>query len=162
MSKLILRSSAFADGQPIPKRHTGEGQDLSPALAWDGAPAGTQQFALICDDPDAPTPQPWVHWVIYAIGGDVRSLPEGVLAQPQLDAPPGALQGANSWRSGRTIGYRGPMPPPGHGVHHYHFKLYALDSPLTLAPGTPKEALLKAMQGHVLAEAELIGTYERQ
>jgi hypothetical protein len=125
-------------------------------------PAGARELALICDDPDAPTPQPWVHWVIYGIAADVRALPEGIPKDPQLTKPIGARQGKNSWDSGATIGYRGPMPPPGHGTHHYHFKLYALDKRLELASSATKEQLLAAMKGHVLGEAELIGTYERK
>jgi Raf kinase inhibitor-like YbhB/YbcL family protein len=125
-------------------------------------PEGTQQLALICDDPDAPTPEPWVHWVIYGINADVRKLPEGVPNEPQLAKPIAARQGKNSWDSGATIGYRGPMPPPGHGTHHYHFKLYALDKPLDLAHSATKKQLLAAMKDHILAQAELIGTYERK
>ncbi len=157
-----LSSSAFDAGKPIPRKYSGEGNDVSPPLAWDGAPEGTKEFALICDDPDAPTPKPWVHWVIYGIAADVRQLPEGVKREPQLREPVAAKQGKNSWDSGATIGYRGPMPPPGHGTHRYHFKLYALDIPLELAPSATKDQLLAAIKGHVLAEAELIGTYERK
>ena len=153
----VIRSSAFAAGEAIPRRHTGQGEDLSPPLTWEGAPGATRELALIVDDPDAPSPQPWVHWVICKIPADVTQLPEGVPTSGRLSDPPGAVQGANSWP---TIGYRGPMPPAGHGVHHYHFKLYALDGELTAEPGLDKAELLKAMKGHILAEAELIGTYE--
>jgi Raf kinase inhibitor-like YbhB/YbcL family protein len=156
-----IRSSAFENGQPIPKRHTGDGEDLSPPLAWDGVPEGTKELALIVDDPDAPTPQPWVHWVLYKIPGDVRELPEAIAVGGRVERPRAALQGRNSWSSGKTIGYRGPAPPPKHGVHHYRFKLFALDVPLRLNPSLDKAAVLKAMQGHVLAEGELVGTYER-
>ena len=121
-------------------------------------PDEARELALICDDPDAPTPQPWVHWLIYKITADTTGLPEQVPPAAKLDAPVGALQGLNSWQ---TIGYRGPAPPPGHGTHHYHFKLYALDATLDLAEALDKPALLKAMAGHVLAEGELVGTYER-
>jgi Raf kinase inhibitor-like YbhB/YbcL family protein len=158
---MVLRSAAFAEGKPIPTKYSGEGKDVSPPLEWDKVPDGTKQFALICDDPDAPTPQPWVHWMIYALPADVRALPEGVPAEPKLKSPPGTLQGKNSWPSGQTIGYRGPMPPPGHGVHHYHFKLLALDAALDLKPGLDKTTLLKATEGHILAEGRLIGTYQR-
>jgi Raf kinase inhibitor-like YbhB/YbcL family protein len=158
-----LASSAFKDGQAIASKHTGEGADLSPPLTWDGAPAGSKEFALVCDDPDAPTPEPWVHWIIYGIGPDVRALPEGVKSNvPQLNEAVVARQGKNSWPSGVTTGYRGPLPPPGHGIHHYHFKLYALDKRLDLAPAATKQQLLEAMKGHVLGEAELVGTYERK
>jgi Raf kinase inhibitor-like YbhB/YbcL family protein len=158
-----LSSMAFKNGEAIPKKHTGEGQDVSPPLAWEGAPASTRALALICDDPDAPTDEPWVHWVIYNIGPGVNSLPEGVPSgEATLQKPIEAQQGSNSWPSGVTIGYRGPMPPPGHGTHHYHFKLHALDARLDIKPPATKKDVLDAMRGHVLAEAELVGTYERK
>lgn len=147
---LTVTSSAFEPGAQIPKTYTGEGDDISPPLSWTGAPEGTKEFALICDDPDAPRREPWVHWVIYKIPGDRNYLPEGSAA--------GAVEGKNS--SGHT-GYGGPMPPPGHGVHHYQFKIYALGQPLDLQPGASKAQLLKAMEGHVLAKGGLVGTYER-
>jgi Raf kinase inhibitor-like YbhB/YbcL family protein len=155
---MALRSDAFADGQVIPRRYTADGEDLSPPLNWTGVPQGTQELALIVDDPDAPRAEPWVHWVLYKIPADVQALPEGLPPTPTLDFPPGARQGKNSWG---TYGYRGPAPPRGHGTHHYHFRLYALDAPLATAQGLDKQGLLKAMKGHVLAEAELVGTYER-
>ncbi len=154
---IALRSGAFEDGKPIPKVHTGEGADLSPALSWPAPPAGTKQWALIVDDPDAPRPLPWVHWVVYGIPAEATSLPEGAGAKGKTAT--GVLEGKNS--SGRT-GWAGPMPPPGHGVHHYHFKLYALDVELSLEPGLTKRQLLDAIAGHVLAEGELVGTYERK
>jgi Raf kinase inhibitor-like YbhB/YbcL family protein len=120
-------------------------------LHANGAPEGTRELALICDDPDAPVPQPWVHWVLYKIPADRTSLGEGDNG--------GGEEGITGWGE---PGYRGPMPPPGHGVHRYFFKLYALDQPVNLAPGASKEELLAAIEGHTLAEAELIGTYERK
>jgi Raf kinase inhibitor-like YbhB/YbcL family protein len=160
--KFQLTSSAFKNGQPIPRKFTGEGDDVSPPLNWDEPPDGTEELALICDDPDAPSAEPWVHWVIYGMPAGVRSLPEGIAAkQPELKNPVAARQGKNSWDSGVTVGYRGPMPPPSHGTHHYHFKLYALDHKLELGPSATKNQLSAAMKGHVLGEAELIGTYER-
>lgn len=160
--KMKLTSPAFEPGQPIPKQYTGEGADVSPPLEWSNVPEGTQEFALICDDPDAPTAEPWVHWVIYKIPADVTKLPEGIAKTPRLSVPPGALQGKNSWPGGQTIGYRGPMPPPGHGRHRYYFRLYALDKKLDLEPGLTKKQLLEAMKGHILGEGELMGTYERR
>jgi len=157
-----LRSTAFAEGEPIPTKYTGEGQDVSPPLTWSGLPAGTRELALVCDDPDAPTAEPWVHWVIYKIPGDVAELPEGVAKTPHLKQLSGAIQGKNSWPSGQTIGYRGPMPPPGHGRHRYYFKLYALDVKLVLEPGATKTQLLTEISGHVLGEGQLMGTYERR
>ena len=155
-----IESTAFDPNQPIPKKFTGEGDDISPPLTFANLPDGTGELALICDDPDAPTPEPWVHWVIYKIPATTTALSQALAPAPQISEPDGALQGLNSWPSD-NIGYRGPMPPPGHGVHHYHFKLYALDQPLELQPGLSKNQLLAAMQNHILAQAELIGTYQR-
>src|SRR5262245_10597856 len=112
-----LRSPAFEPGQPIPKKHTGDGEDVSPPLTWDGVPDGTQEIALLCDEPDAPSREPWVHWVLYKISPDVRELPEGLPPRERLESPAGALQGRNSWTTGRTTGYRGPNPPS--GTHRY-------------------------------------------
>jgi Raf kinase inhibitor-like YbhB/YbcL family protein len=155
---MTVQTTAFPSGQAIPARFTGDGKDVSPALTWTEPPAGTKELALIVDDPDAPTAEPWVHWVIYKIPPDVRALAEGVPTRPALDRPAGAIQGNNSWG---TVGYRGPAPPKGHGTHHYHFRLYALDAPLQAAAGLEKNALLKLMKGHILAQAELVGTYQR-
>lgn len=155
---MILKSTAFKEGQVIPKKHTGEGEDLSPALEWSGAPAGTKQFALICDDPDAPVSEPWVHWVIYGIPAKATKLPEGVPQTDKLADLAGAAQGLNTWP--RT-GYNGPMPPQGHGWHRYYFKLYALAVELGIKPGATKKDLLAAMKGHILAEAQLMGKYRR-
>ena len=115
-------------------------------------------MALIVDDPDAPSAEPWVHWVLYKIPPSTTALAEGVPTTRTLSQPFGAVQGINSWR---TVGYRGPAPPPGHGTHHYHFKLYALDAVLPLEAGLDKKKLLAAMAGHVVGETELIGTYSR-
>lgn len=155
-----VTSDAFAHGERIPKRHAypGEGDNVSPALAWDGVPAAARQLALICDDPDAPRPEPWVHWVLYGIDPVTRALPEGLPADGDLAAPIAARQGRNSWDE---TGWGGPMPPKGHGTHHYHFRLYALDAPVRLEAGATKEQLLAAMKGHVLATGELTGTYAR-
>jgi Raf kinase inhibitor-like YbhB/YbcL family protein len=146
-----VSSPVFEAGGAIPRKHTGEGQDVSPPLEWGGVPEGTEEIALICDDPDAPTPEPFVHWVVYKIPADRTGFPEGSTQE--------ALEGENDF--GR-MGYGGCMPPEGHGVHHYHFKVYALDTKLETAAGLTKDQLLEAMEGHVLAEGELIGTYERK
>ncbi|MEE8451066.1 MAG: YbhB/YbcL family Raf kinase inhibitor-like protein [Thermoguttaceae bacterium] len=156
-----VTSSAFEDGQPIPRKYTGEGQDVSPPLAWSGLPEGTKELVLICDDPDAPTAEPWVHWVIYKIPATVTGLPEGIGHKPRLTRPPGAMQGKNSWPVGQTVGYRGPMPPPGHGTHRYYFKLYALEARMVVEPGVDKNTILDEIRGHVLAEGQLLGTYQR-
>ena len=153
-----LRSAAFENGQPVPARHGGDGEDLSPALSWSDPPPGTRELVLVVDDPDAPSPQPWVHWVLYKIPAATRSLSEGIAPTQSVPNPSGALQGKNSWGS---VGYRGPSPPRGHGVHHYHFQLYALDAKLPLDAGLDKTALLDAVSGHVLARTELLGTYQR-
>jgi Raf kinase inhibitor-like YbhB/YbcL family protein len=159
MSKLLLTSAAFENGKPVPRKYTGDGDDVSPPLAWSNVPAGTRQFALIVDDPDAPTPEPWVHWVLYQLAGSATSLPERIPPAARVAVCGGLLQGQNSWP--RSTGYRGPAPPKGHGVHHYHFRLYALNTELDLKAGLDKAGLLAAIQGHVLSTAELIGTYER-
>jgi len=156
--KITLESPAFAPGKPVPKRYTGEGEDISPPLKWSGVPKEAKELALICDDPDAPRPEPWVHWVIYKLPANLTELPENVSKQASPARPAGAVQGKNSWGK---IGYGGPMPPPGHGVHHYHFKLYALDAVLDLPPGLTKDDLLKKIRPHIIAEGELIGTYQR-
>ena len=158
---LQISSSAFEAGHPIPKRYTGDGDDVSPPLTWSSLPEDTAELALICDDPDAPTAEPWVHWVIYKIPGDLPGLLENVEPVETPEDVPGVAQGVNSWTSRRTMGYRGPAPPPGHGIHHYHFTIYALDAPLDVEPGLSKADLLAALSGHVLESAELVGTYER-
>ncbi len=160
-AKIRVTSTAFGEGASIPRKYTGEGDDVSPPLAWSDLPEGTAELALIVDDPDAPTPEPWVHWVMYKLPATCAGLPEGVAKVLRPADPAGAVQGKNSWTSGQTIGYRGPMPPPGHGVHRYRFQLYALRSKLTAEPGLTKQALLKAMQGQVLGQGQLTGTYQR-
>lgn len=152
---IIVRSAAFAPGAAIPQRYSQDGENVSPPLTWDGLPPETRAVALIMDDPDAPRADPFVHWVAYGLPAD-RSLPEGVPTGSRGEG--GLLQGPNTYGH---PGYDGPKPPPGHGVHHYHFKLYALDETLDLALGLDKEGLLRAIRGHVLAEGELVGTYER-
>jgi Raf kinase inhibitor-like YbhB/YbcL family protein len=148
---LTVTSPDVKQGERIPKKHAcpPEGQNVVPAIAWTGAPPATKEFALICDDPDAPVAEPWVHWLVYKIAGSAKGLPAGMK---------GAAEGKNGWDQN---GWGGPLPPVGHGTHHYHFKVYALDANLTLAAGATKAALLKAMKGHVLAEGELMGTYSR-
>ena len=155
---LSIQSPAFGNNAAIPQRFSGDGEDVSPQLSWSGIPNGAEELALIMDDPDAPTPEPWVHWVIYKIQLDAGGLPENIAQTPSLATPAGALQGKNSWGN---VGYGGPAPPPGHGVHHYHFKLYALDAALNVSSGLTKAALLSAMEGHIMTQGELVGTYQR-
>lgn len=155
---ITVKSSAFSNNEPIPKQFTGDGQDISPPLSWTGLPKETAELALILDDPDAPTAEPWVHWVLYKIPAATDRLEERIPTDEKLSKPAGALQGKNNWN---TAGYRGPSPPKGHGVHHYHFKLYALDRALDVKAGLSKKDLLAAMKGRVIAQGELIGTYAR-
>ncbi len=155
MSQIQLTSAAFSHGAFIPRRYTREAEDISPPLAWTGVPAGARELALICDDPDAPRKDPWVHWVAYKIPAQWSELREG--ASGRKDA--GFLEGRNDFGE---LGYGGPMPPRGHGVHHYHFRLYALDAAIDAEPGMTKAQLLEAIGGHVLAVGELVGLYERK
>lgn len=150
--KFELTSPSFTDGNPIPADFSCKGRNISPALAWTEPPAGTQSFALIMDDPDAPSGI-WVHWIILNVPASSRGLPEAVPADPALSD--GSVQGVTSARS---VGYHGPCPPS--GTHRYFFKLYALDTVLSL-PNADKTQLLAAMEGHILGSAELMGTFSR-
>lgn len=154
---MTLTSPAFDAGASIPPLHTCDGSDISPALAWSGMPAGTKSLVLVVDDPDAPDPaapqRTWVHWVLYNIPPDAPGLPQGVTAHA---LPAGTHEGTNDWK--RT-GYGGPCPPIGR--HRYFHKLYALDTVLPDLHKPAKAQLEQAMHGHVLAQAELIGTYQR-
>lgn len=153
---MTLTSPAFAHGDPIPVRCTGEGADVSPPLSWQGVPAGAATLALIADDPDAPDPaaprRTWVHWVVADLPASVSVLSEGA---SRASMPAGAVEGRND--SG-GIGYEGPYPPVGR--HRYFFRLYALDTRLGLPEGTTRADVERAMEGHVLATAELMGTYQ--
>lgn len=151
---IILTSSAFDDGSPIPSQYTCDGRDISPPLAWTDPPAGTKSFALINDDPDAPMGT-WVHWVVYNMPASTRTLPEVFPADPEH--ADGTRQGMTDF--GR-IGYGGPCPPS--GTHRYFFKVYALDTALSLPPGATKATLEATMQGHILGQTQLIGTYRRR
>ena len=158
LAPFVLTSASFQHEGLIPVRHTCDGDDISPGLQWTGVPADTKSLALIVDDPDAPDPkapvQTWVHWVLYNIPPQALGLSEGVAA---ASLPPGTLQGLNDWR--RT-GYGGPCPPVAR--HRYFFKLFALDIQLPKLNIPTKTVLWKAMQGHVLASAELIGLYQKR
>lgn len=149
-----LKSQAFVSGSMIPSLYTCEGKNISPPLAWSGAPAGTKSFVLICDDPDAPVVT-WVHWVYYNIPTSVTSLPENV-SKTEKPAQ-GGIHGKSSFGD---FGYGGPCPP--WGTHRYFFKLYALDTVLTLPSGAKKKDVLKAMDKHVLGKTELMGTYKKK
>lgn len=153
MSDMRLASSAFENHKTIPTKHTGEGDDVSPELSWTRVPDGTRSFALICHDPDAPLVTPgsygFVHWVLYNIPASVHQLPEGVQDY---------TAGMNSFD---RSGYGGPMPPDGHGVHHYYFWLMALDEAFDLPPGLSMQALLEKIEPNVIGMNRLVGTYKR-
>ena len=155
---LTLASPAFDHEGAIPRRNTCEGDDVSPPLTWSDAPDGTKSFALIVDDPDAPDPDApqmtWVHWVLYDLPATIGALSEGVT---RASLPTGAKEGNNDWEK---AGYGGPCPPIGR--HRYFHKLYALDTVLPDLGAPTKAALERAIEGHVLAKAELIGTYEKE
>lgn len=155
---LSITSPAFSEGADIPRVYTCEGDDVSPELRWSGVPEGTRSLALIVDDPDAPDPAApkmvFVHWVLYDLPPDATGLPRGV---DSGSLPAGTREGLNDWD--RT-GYGGPCPPI--GEHRYFFKLYALDQQIGPLDPPTKTSLLEAMDGHVLAEAELVGTYAKQ
>lgn len=146
-----ITSPAFANAEQIPADYSCKGRNISPALIWSEPPAATQSFALIMDDPDAPMGT-WVHWVLFNIPASTRDLKEGTSTDPQLSD--GSLQGKTSAGSN---GYHGPCPPS--GIHRYFFKLYALDTMLDLSSNADKKDLLAAMEGHILANAELMGTF---
>lgn len=148
-----LRSPNFDEGAPIPIQYTSDASDFAPAMQWDDAPEGTQGFALICDDPDAPNGS-WTHWVVYGIPGAAFMLAAKL---PRMaEHPSGLKQGLNSWE---RLGWNGPCQPS--GTHRYIFTLYALDAVLELAPEATREALEAAMDGHILATASTMGTYSR-
>ena len=157
-----IRSSVFRNNDKMPVRYTGEGQDISPPLTWSEAPRETQEFALICEDPDAPIragkDHPFIHWMIYGIPPSITSLPEGLLPQIKIIAPFPTYQGVNSFGK---AGYGGPLPPMGHGPHHYIFRLYALSMKSNLQPGVAKDEFLRTIQSRILATTEIVATYER-
>jgi len=147
-----VTSTAFNDGELIPKKYTCDGENVSPPLAWADVPANAKSIALIVDDPDAPG-KTWVHWVVYDLPTSVTSLSENAAKAEQLG---GGKQGTNDFKK---IGYGGPCPPS--GAHRYYFKLYALNAETSLNPGATKEQLLQAMAGHIIAQGQLIGRYKR-
>ena len=152
---LHITSTAFSEGQPIPEKFTCQGRDLSPPLKWTSMPANTKSLALIADDPDAPAGT-WVHWVLYDLPATTTELAEDTPKSVSL--PGGAKQGFNDFR---RLGYGGPCPPPGQ-PHRYFFKLYALDKVLDLKPGATKKDVERAMENHILGQAQLMGTYQRK
>ena len=153
--EIQLSSDSFAPGMPIPVKYTQDGESISPALEWAGVPEHTASLVLICEDPDTPTPQPIVHWIAYNLPSHLCELPEGM---PARLIPMGGRQGKNSMGKEQ---YVGPKPPLGHGVHHYHFELFALDRDLDFDQTPNKAEVVERMRGHVLAQGDLVGTYER-
>lgn len=152
--ELHVTTRSFSEGERIPERYAGEA-GVAPELQWSGVPRGTQEIVVLCEDPDAPLPKPFVHWALYGIPPSSSSLPENI--EPGAKLSDGAQQGQNSL--GKK-GFTGPKPPRGHGVHHYHFQVFALDKRLPLGAGADRDALVDAMQGHVIAAGETVGTYE--
>ena len=159
--KIAVSSPTLKAGETMPRDYTPDGRNLSPPLTWSGVPAGTKEIAVVCEDPDAGNPPPFVHWVIYGIPATAKGLPEGLPIDPAAPMPAeiaGAIQGVSGFR--RPI-YRGPAPPPGK-PHHYHFVVYALDASLGLKPGLTRADLLAAINGHVIGQGELVSIYERK
>jgi Raf kinase inhibitor-like YbhB/YbcL family protein len=148
--QLTVSSSAFAANGAIPAKYTSDGPGLSPPLSWRGAPAGAKSFAVVVEDPDAPTPQPFIHWMIWNIPASASGLAEG--------KPPAGVRQGKLMYVGK-VGYMGPAPPPG-GPHHYHFQVFALDRAIDAPEGAERPALVQAMRGHVLASGELTGLYQ--
>ncbi|KPK58841.1 MAG: hypothetical protein AMK73_08990 [Planctomycetes bacterium SM23_32] len=153
---MALASPEWLHGDPMPIRFTADGADKSPPLMWGNVPEGTVSFAIVMEDPDAPLGT-FTHWLICEIPYYVSNLPEGIPRRPEVQIPVAAAQGMNSFQK---MGYGGPSPPPGER-HRYYFRLYALDEKLALTGGYNKHQLREAMDGHILAEAELMATYER-
>lgn len=148
-----ISSSAFDEGGTIPLKYTCDGEDVSPPLEWSGVPEGAKTLVLISDDPDAPMGT-WVHWVLFNLPATVNNLPEDIPPMQTLES--GAKQGMNDFR---RIGYGGPCPPG--GTHRYYFKIYALDTEIDLEAGAAKPEILRAMEGHILAQGQLMGRYSR-
>jgi Raf kinase inhibitor-like YbhB/YbcL family protein len=162
--KIAVSSPTLKDGEAIPRQYTPDGRNDSPPLAWSGVPPAAKELAVVCEDPDAGNPPPFVHWVVYKIPPTAKGLPEALPVDPTTSLPAdiaGAVQGTNGFR--RAI-YRGPAPPAGK-PHHYHFVVYALDAPIAIKPGQPpltRGELLDAINGHVIGQGELVALYERQ
>ena len=159
--KITVGSLTLVADQTMPRDYTPDGRNVSPPLTWTNVPAGAKQLAVICEDPDAGNPPPFVHWVIYKIPATAKGVPEGIPIDPAAPMPAeiaGAVQGTSGFR--RAI-YRGPAPPPGK-PHHYHFVVDALDANLDLKPGLSRAELLEAIKGHVIGQGELVAIYERK
>ena len=155
---IAITSPAFADNRDIPARYAAVGENVPPALSWSALPENTQSLALICEDPDAPTPEPFLHWLLFNVAATTPGIPEGVARTEMPPQLPGASQGVNSFGN---VGYDGPAPPRGHGIHRYQFQLFALDETLHLPSGVTAQAVRQAMTGHVLGKGVLVGLFSR-
>jgi Raf kinase inhibitor-like YbhB/YbcL family protein len=153
-----VESIAFESDGPIPRKYSAEGENLSPPLRWSSIPSGASELVLVCEDPDAPKTDPFIHWILFGLSAQQTCLPEGIPTTESPEMFGGIWQGKNS--AGK-LGYTGPMPPVGHGVHHYHFQLFALSEPTGLTNNLTRQELIDAMSGRVLALGDLVGTYER-
>ena len=157
-----ITSTAFKNEGWIPKRYTSAGENLSPPLRWSGEPEECKGFAILCEDPDAKSPEnashPFIHWIAYQISPAISALPEGILQRERVGLPVSMDQGKNSFGE---IGYKGPLPPIGRGKHHYRFRIYALRKPLGIPPGASADEFYEALKGHVIETAEWVGIYER-
>jgi Raf kinase inhibitor-like YbhB/YbcL family protein len=153
--RIVVSSPAFGDGEPIPDEYAGS-DGRSPPLAFGALPTNTRELAVLCEDPDAPLPRPFVHWIVFGLPPTVQSLPEGL---PPVAVPltSSAHQGRNTMRKD---GWVGPMPPPGHGVHHYYFEVFALDARIDVHAPVDRGRLVEAMKDHIIGYGELVGTYE--
>lgn len=156
-ASIQVTSDAFTHGDAIPRRYAQEGDDVSPPLRWANLPDGTREIVLLCEDPDAPFPSPFSHWVVYAMAPATEGLPENVAKIP-MPHEERMRQGKNG---AKGFGYVGAAPPPGHGVHRYHFQVFAVDAPLAFEEAPDRDELAAALEGHVLAYGDLVGTYER-
>lgn len=156
--ELFVRSDAFENMGEIPGKYSADGQDISPPLSWSAMPEGTQSIALMVEDPDAPTPEPFVHWLMYNIAPELRGIPEDVRHEELAAAAKGAMQGKNS---NLKLGWTGMAPPKDDTPHHYHFQVFAVDKRLDLEPGAGRTALIEAMSGHVIGRGEIVGTFQR-
>lgn len=153
-----ITSDVFEDGESIPVRHTADGENISPPLQITGVPGSAEEIALICEDPDAPREEPWAHWVLWGLPPDTGEIPGHMSPVEEPEELPGAKQGYNDFGE---IGYGGPAPPEGDGMHHYHFRVFVLEDQPLLVPGANREQLLHAMDEIIVAEDKLTGTYER-
>lgn len=155
MKIITVKSADFVSGERIPDKHTWKHENVSPHLTWSKVPIETKSITVICDDPDAPG-KTWVHWIMFNLPTDTQELAPGITKDKKLAN--GALQGTNDFNQ---VGFDGPWPPSGHGDHHYHFKIYALDTMINLAAGATKQQLEKAMHNHIIAQGKLVGVYSR-